>query len=367
MKKIKIFNFLVIFILILIGILTPFRVDFVHQLNENRRLMTISDVKQKNIKKTFSKLNNFFNDNYAFRKTFLLTHNLIMYFIFKSPPTRQVIFGKDGWIFYQTGNIIEKYQGIFSLDIDKIDKFIEIQKERKKWLKSKGIEYVLVIAPNKSTIYPEKLPSWVKKKNINSIDLIIDKIRSTTEINVIDGKFLIKEKKNHPIYLSTETHWTDTAAFLVYQKLMKIIKKMIPSTPDHFKIEEMKILKHKMGGGDTTIYLGLQEIMKLEIDLVRLKYKPNFKIIETDGRTHTYYNENSENYNIVVFADSFGGAWTHYLGEHFKYVRWNQTYGFDINDIYRYKPKVVIAEYAERQLWGALGIENPNEVKNKSD
>ena len=49
----------------------------------------------------------------------------------------------------------------------------------------------------------------------------------------------------------------------------------------------MKILKHKMGWRHT-IYLGLQEIMKLEIDLVRLKYKPNFKIIETDGRTqHT--------------------------------------------------------------------------------
>ena len=360
----KKFNYLILTFLIFIGVSTLFKLDLVKNLNENRRLQSFQEIQiSKNYKKMFSSINNYVNDNYGFRKSFLLVHNLMMFHIFNTPPSREVIFGKDGWMFFQCGNIIERQRGLLRLTDLQIEKFINIQQERQDWFKSKGIEYFIVIAPNKGSIYPEYLPDWAKSVHEKDLDLLLTKLKNETELNVIDGEFLKNLKSKYEIYLPSETHWTDIAAFFVYQKLMKKIKEKIPETPDAFNLEDMNIIPQYRNGGDIPIYLGLLEKMYISNPLVRLKYEKNFKNVLSDGRTHTYANNSSNSYNIVVFPDSFGGAWTHYLPEHFNIVRWNQTYGIDLEDIKRYKPKVVISEYAERQLYGSMFIPNPKEMR----
>ncbi len=286
----------------------------------------------------------------------------MMYYVFYSQP-KEVIFGKNGWMFFQSGNIIERHRGILKLTDKQIETFLNIQKERKEWFLSQGIEYFLVIAPNKESIYPEYLPKWATKVDEKDLDNLIRKLKFEAKINVIDASFLINLKSKYPMYLPSESHWTDIAAFFVYQELMNEIKKKIANFPSPFKFEDMKIIPDYRNGGDLAIYLGLLEKMYISNPLVRLKDEKNFKIVLSNGRDHTYLNNTYKDFNIVVFADSFGGNWTHYMPEHFNIVRWSQTYGVDIEDIENYKPKIVISQYAERQLYGAMNIPNPSKMK----
>lgn len=116
------------------------------------------------------KFEEFFNDQYGLRKTLIYLNAYLLDNIFDESPDARAVVGKDGWLFFDNRDSLLDASGKAHLD----DKLIEnsLKHFYKNWqrLKAKNIDYLLVIAADKSTIYPEFLPDYIKPGNSHRID-----------------------------------------------------------------------------------------------------------------------------------------------------------------------------------------------------
>ena len=100
--------------------------------------------------------------------------------------TAKDFIGQNGWLFLGSGN--KDYKDPIG-DVRNANLYSEIELERfakhmvklNAFLKEKGIKYMLVIAPNKHTVYFEKLPSYFTKiNNYSATDQVIEYLKKHT-------------------------------------------------------------------------------------------------------------------------------------------------------------------------------------------
>ena len=63
---------------------------------------------------------------------------------------------------------LEQYQDLCQFPEEKAARIARTLVERRDWLRAQGIHYVLMIPPEKSSIYPEKLPSRIHRFGLPS-------------------------------------------------------------------------------------------------------------------------------------------------------------------------------------------------------
>lgn len=134
----------------------------------------------------------------------------------------------------------------------------------KRALERQGIEFVLFIAPNKETIYPEKLPDYYEfQDEESSTEQLIKYLRENTDIRIVyPYKELIKAKENRPdltLYRQTDTHWNKAGAYIGAVSLAEELGVTMPGI-DEVSLSQVRPLK-----GDLANILNIPE-EKGEID-----------------------------------------------------------------------------------------------------
>ena len=120
-------------------------------------------------------IDNYFSDHFGYREK--LTN---LYKLYKTKlgdsPSEDVTIGQDGWLFLGSdkngynkfGDPIGDYRNKNLYTPIQLNNITRYLKGQYNWLKKQGIEYVFFIAPNKHSIYSDKLPSYIKKINPES-------------------------------------------------------------------------------------------------------------------------------------------------------------------------------------------------------
>ena len=123
--------------------------------------------------------------NYFFYKTFNISLN-----------KGQVIVGKDNFLFLGNDydNTLNKTNGTYRPSKKEIDNWTNKLKKLQQWYEDKGIKFVIVIAPNKSSIYKEKLPRWMSYDGKTITDDIVE-ASNNKKINMLDLRDALKNKK----------------------------------------------------------------------------------------------------------------------------------------------------------------------------
>ena len=106
----------------------------------------------------------YFNDHFGFRNALIRFNYLIKQKLLGVSPSTQVNIGKQGWLYYNAEGSVEDYRGISHLDEDKLQRLCFTFDLKRKWLELQGIKYLLVIVPNKETIYPEYFPNLLYRR-----------------------------------------------------------------------------------------------------------------------------------------------------------------------------------------------------------
>ncbi|MDQ7073508.1 MAG: hypothetical protein Q9N32_08785 [Gammaproteobacteria bacterium] len=183
--------------------------------------------------------------------------------------------GQDGWLFL--GSIRpgpQKHKDPMG-DAMNINLFTEDQLEEfahsimtiKNWLNSRGIEYVYVIAPNKHTIYFEKLPKYITKKNDKSAtDQLVTYLKEHTDVHVVDlRQALFDEKLRHPVYfLKTDSHWNQYGANRAQFEIMKEIQTFFPEQVSPFLLNNEHFKQASNGGGDLVALANVEHVVEEE-------------------------------------------------------------------------------------------------------
>lgn len=174
------------------------------------------------------------NDNAFGREFFYTVNTKLNLKLFNLHNTNEIIYGKDQWIYLMNDRNIERIQNADSLQGEKrvlLEK--NISNVSKIIQDHVGCYFQVNIIPCKSDIYPEYLPSVLKKVHQeSSLDMYIDLSRQTTaDINVLYHT-MIKHKQEEPLiyYKANDSnHWNHLGAYYGYLEIMNQIKEKIPS------------------------------------------------------------------------------------------------------------------------------------------
>lgn len=107
--------------------------------------------------------------------------------------------------------------------------------------KKKGIPVLIVIAPDKATIYSEYYPKWVKRVSRSfPRDNFTHSPLLQEHVLFLEDDLLKYKKYTDPLYRKNDTHWSSMAAYLGYTAVMDRLEKLLQK-----KLERVPLLGWK--------------------------------------------------------------------------------------------------------------------------
>ena len=298
----------------------------------------------------------YYNDNFTFRSLLVQANFLLRYGILGVSTSDQVVAGREGWLFHTGFKEMEDCRGINRLNDDQLRTWALTFILKRDWLAQQGIRYLLVIPPNKCTVYPEHLPDGYARVRGSWLDDFMAYLRTNTNLEVIDlREILIKHKQQHQVYFRMDTHWNDYGAFLGYKELIRPVAAWFPTiTP--FEFSDFSITVQKRSGDLMGMMGGHGYLFDEQYEFIPLKQFSSKPVNRRELPMDPITMEKNvlQLPRAVIFHDSFFLAIIPFISEHFsisRYIwkRWHSQQQIE-NIISEYKPHIIIEESVERLL-----------------
>jgi len=344
---------------------TFFHVDRTKPPSENRALASIPKL-QSGIQEYVKGLETYFNDHFGCRKLLMQWHNKLRWSLFKDKSTRNVLVGKDGWLFYTISQMIDHYSGQLQFTPEQLHDWQVLLEARRDWLAKRGIAYLFVVTPDKLSIYPEYLPDWVVRvRPQTKLDQFMAYMHEHSTVPVLDLREVLRDgKKIYPTYLKTDMHWNFFGGFLAYQEIMRALARERPDLGAPLSLTNFTLANAPAPGGDLARFIGVN---MPEENSILFTAKPELPVITTKMPDAEHIKDPRHTDNpqakgrIIVFHDSFGMSWVPFLGYHFNQVTYLWYYFIDPEKIESEKPDIVVNEMNER----FFNIQDPKELLAK--
>lgn len=332
-----------------------------------------------------SKYEAWFNDHLGFRRRLIQLSSLIkMYGLIPSDAMlpslgenqrSTVLVGRDGWLYLAGDNALTSYRCELPFSEHELDEWQSILETRSRVLADRGIHFLLVIVPNKHTIYPEFLPRSVRRVGSRSrLDQLRERLVRSSAVNILDlREALLAAKSERRVYHQTDTHWNDFGAFVAYreilQRLKPVIDQVATNSADVLTMPGMNAFQIEVRdqpGLDLAVMLDSPiPFREQRIDLrPRRPRQSKSRKVDSESPGHELRVAESSAappIRAVVMRDSFMSALAPFLNEHFERVDYVWTYDLPFDTIEDRQPQVVIMEMAERYLH-AYQPKNPHEM-----
>lgn len=280
----------------------------------------------------------YYTDNFQLRNQLLKLNSKLKFQVFNVPPIEGKAFiGRMGWMYYIKKEL-DIYLGNNLADNVDLQRYYDIFTYRRNFLDSIGTKYYVVIAPIKTSVYPEYLPLSKRKNNQETLtDQIVRLLDTVSGITIIDlRKPLIEAKGAIRLFHKTDNHWNDYGSYIGYLEIMKELKKDFPQLmlkdQSNFRVDSVESeymgLAKMMG-----IYDGVSEqkilCEQLSEQISFEGEKSNYRIPEKfpyRSNFEVVYNVANDSLpSMLLIRDSFGKTVMPYLREHFS----RSTYIFD--------------------------------------
>jgi len=306
---------------------------------EKRKLSQSPSVKTltlANLNEFVSSYEIFFNDNFGFRQILISINSTIRITLFNASAIKKVVIGKNNWLFYDNpadGIGLDSYLGRSSFSKNQLDL---ISAELASWSQrpeNNGKKILLVIAPDKQTIYPEKLPRGINKIGESQMDQIMETGSISRQGKVLDLRNTISNaKKVSPVYYKTDTHWNKFGALVAFQSIERTLSENSNIPSSEYEVKNLKV-NH---GGDLATMLSASNLYQDEESVVT--------------NSPSFCDENIKQSKILVFHDSFGDALIPYFSECSPKSIFIASPTPEPSKVIKENPDVIIWEIAERYL-----------------
>jgi hypothetical protein len=299
----------------------------------------------------------YFEDHFGLRARLVRWQALLRLRVFGVSASPDVIVGRDGWLFYAGDGGTEDIVSAVPFTDAELEAWRTTLEHTRDWMRSRGIVYVFVLAPDKHEVYPELLPASIRRVGIESrTDALVRYLRERSTVPVLDLRETLSGAKGRErIYHRTDTHWNDRGAFAASQALLRVLAPRL-AVPvrgrDAFTPEEEVVPALDLAG-----MLGIGDGMT-EVDLRLVPRAPlRARIVEPatpdarlmDARIVTEQDAPSRP-RAVVFRDSFGSALIPFLSEEFSRAVYLWQYNVDPDVVLAERPAIVVQEWVGRRL-----------------
>jgi hypothetical protein len=330
------------------------------ELGENRVLAGLPAFPNNvaNLRAYPKKMDAYVIDNFPARPYFISALNYLRYKAGYSGTSR-ILVGSNGWLFYDDGGHLDQARDAAPLSTKQRQAWVTTLAGRVDQLRSMNAVYVVLSAPVKELIYPEKVPRWARKGH-GDAELLEADARAVSYPNLLGLRStLIKERQTHPdIYTRYESHWTGYGARAAYvalcERLTELGFAIEPTPASDFSFTDAH-------AKDLARMLGISSLIQ--------PYFPRFQHPIQASLKETYLSQTGDpnrphiietglagKPTLQITADSFGGELLNFLYPHFsRLIVSHPQDGFYREDlISTYHPDVVILEVVEFGLRHAM-------------
>jgi hypothetical protein len=167
------------------------------------------------------------NDNFGLRQPLIQLNSMLRSLVGAS-EWRSVLIGRDGWLFYRGDQIIEQDRGLENFSETDLSVYVSALDARRRWLERSGARMVMMVAPDKSTIYPEYMVPEMPQVAPTRLDQLAAAIAGTGVIFLDLRPVLRAAKSSGPIYYKTDSHWTSLGAYVAANELLRVLHPIFP-------------------------------------------------------------------------------------------------------------------------------------------
>jgi hypothetical protein len=172
-------------------------------------------------------------DRFGMRSALIVAQHWALVDIFGVSPVANVMIGRDGWLFWlgeDARSLDRHYRGTRRVPDFEAEAYVAEVKRRHEYLRSRGVAYLPIIVPEKFTIYPEYLPSWVAPgRNPTLLARTMDRLAEDGSVPYVDLRPVLRETKGgERLYYLTDSHWNLAGAGVAYVAIMHAVQALLP-------------------------------------------------------------------------------------------------------------------------------------------
>jgi len=291
----------------------------------------------------------YFNSHYGLRDWQLSVYNILRLRLFHEREFTNVLIGDEDWLFYTGEDNIKDFECTSPFNSKELAALVERLREWDERLGAQGIQFYVVIAPNKESIYPQYLPDHIKTGwSTCRVDQVMNALK-TTNIRALDLRQTLLLAADHTqVYHRTDTHWNDTGALVAVQEMMGLIKQDFPAVTvpsvDSFTCDQRPF------SGDLASFIPKEPRFVERALFLTLEGERQAELIQGEGRVVISQNADDSLPSVLMFRDSFSDALIPFLAELFSRGLFVHAFAVDFDLVEQAQPDIVILEIAQRYL-----------------
>jgi alginate O-acetyltransferase complex protein AlgJ len=299
------------------------------------------------------------SEGYLWRKDLIKDYFNFKYNLGDRVYSRAVI-GKDGWLFYTGDMSIQDYQKTAPANVGNLNRFMTIFNSYNEQISQYGGTFLIVIVPDKSTVYPQYIPDEIPViGQTSSLDRLVERLQKDGRFHFLDLRTTLKQGSvTSQNYYKTDSHWNCGGAYSAYKEIISKLASLHLSL-QAYSPDDFRMIPSQSSLLDVPSSMGL-DLKESSMNAIP-KFDSHLSISaelsgENIGKSlRVVVNPGKDSPSLMVFHDSFYPACLNSFVE--------PTFGSTISLHYgdaslsdqlhlveREKPDIVILEFVERQM-----------------
>jgi alginate O-acetyltransferase complex protein AlgJ len=307
-----------------------------------------------------------FDDRFGLRGPLVHLDHWARAVLFGVSPVPKVLIGKSGWLYFrgEDAKAFDRwYRGSEAISDATLAAIRAELLQRQAFLASRGIPFVVVVVPEKYSIYPEYLPDWATPRARQTpFDRLVTALAADTLLHFVDLRAPLRAAKGPDrLYYQTDSHWNYLGASVGYGVLMTAVAKLLPGLAIATVPRPPYVAGVDYYSGDLAQMLGLPAQFREDdiAPLGKILATPESRCARLDAaasspgvETFVYRCPNSPRFIALIYRDSMGIPLQPMLAENFSRSTFVTSAQLDAGLVDRLRPDIVIEEMVERALTG---------------
>ncbi len=268
-----------------------------------------------------------------------------------------VLVGEDGWLIFTAEGSLDDYQNSFRFSDEQIVSITNQLAELQSRLAARGATLLVVVVPNKPTIYPEIVPPEIEKlSDASRLERLTAHLEKNLPGVLLDLRPTLSDGRAvRDVYYKTDTHWNDYGMFLAYQAILQELAKSRPELAP-YPFEMFELVEDAPELWDLAANTGSASLRESQLKIApRFENPASYRQMEAGSRRILTASTSDKSLpRLLMYYDSFGPRLFNLLGMHFGNATAVPHYSgrpiWSMDWIDEQNPDVVIIEIAERYL-----------------
>lgn len=292
----------------------------------------------------FQDFESWFNEHIAMRNQLVYTDAMVQTKLFRESNVSGVISGTDGWLYYSS--TLDDYQGRNVLPERELYNLANNFSIVQDYAQSKGMDFVMTIAPNKNTLYPENMP-YYKSQVLNpdhSAQLLAPYLedQNISYLNL----FQLFQNQDEVLYLLRDSHWNMKGACMAYNSIMDMLE--LPH--EDYADANPQLVKNENGDLNKMLYSFYGQLEEnYDYGLVQeYTYEKENATVE-DGWIVT--NNSGGSGTLLMFRDSFANTLIPFFSNEFATACYSKGMPNALERfVETYNPDSIVIQKVERNI-----------------